>query len=120
MKAEGLFAKHPQPTREEIAHALLGNLCRCTGYTKVIDAIELAAAARRGEPLPEPERSGLIGSRTARYQSAELALGDKQFIGDMVVAGISTARSASPTIPARQVLQIDPPAPRRSPVSSPS
>ena len=68
MKAEALLHKNPEPTRDEIAHALLGNLCRCTGYVKMIDAIELAAAARRGEPLPEPDRSGRVGSRTARYR----------------------------------------------------
>ncbi len=88
MKAEVLLHKHPEPTREEVAHALLGNLCRCTGYVKVIDAIQLAAAARRGEPLPEPDRSGRVGSRTARYQGTELALGDNVFVGDMDVPGM--------------------------------
>src|SRR5512147_24726 len=43
MKAEAFLAKHPQPSREEVAHALLGNLCRCTGYTKILDAVELVA-----------------------------------------------------------------------------
>ncbi len=70
MKAEALLAKHPEPTREEIAHALLGNLCRCTGYVKIVDAVELAAAARRGEPLPGRDRSGRVGTRTARYRGA--------------------------------------------------
>jgi len=44
MKAEALLEKKPAPSREEIAHALLGNLCRCTGYTKILDAVELVAA----------------------------------------------------------------------------
>ena len=39
MKAEALLARHPDPTREEVAHALLGNLCRCTGYVKIVDAV---------------------------------------------------------------------------------
>ncbi|HXH97555.1 MAG TPA: 2Fe-2S iron-sulfur cluster-binding protein, partial [Gaiellaceae bacterium] len=55
MKAEALLGKNPEPSRDEIARALLGNLCRCTGYVKIVDAIELSAAARRGEPLPEPD-----------------------------------------------------------------
>ena len=46
----------PTRARDEIAHALLGNLCRCTGYVKIIDAVQLAAGARRGEPLPQPGR----------------------------------------------------------------
>jgi carbon-monoxide dehydrogenase small subunit len=38
-----LLERNPKPTREEIAHALEGNLCRCTGYSHIIDAIEYAA-----------------------------------------------------------------------------
>ena len=45
MKAEGLLAKNPAPSREEIAKALAGNLCRCTGYVKILDAV--VAASRR-------------------------------------------------------------------------
>ncbi|HEX6843677.1 MAG TPA: 2Fe-2S iron-sulfur cluster-binding protein, partial [Actinomycetota bacterium] len=40
MKAEGLLAQRPAPSRDEIARALAGNLCRCTGYVKILDAIE--------------------------------------------------------------------------------
>ncbi len=42
-----LLQRNPKPTREEIAHGLEGNLCRCTGYSHIIDAIEWAAAAMR-------------------------------------------------------------------------
>ena len=38
-----LLRTNPKPTREEIAHAIEGNLCRCTGYTHILDAIEWAA-----------------------------------------------------------------------------
>ncbi len=83
MKAEAFLDKNPDPSREEIARALAGNLCRCTGYVKVIDAIALAGGARRGEPLPATDHSGRVGSRTARYRGVELALGDAPFVGDM-------------------------------------
>jgi len=43
MKAEALLRRSPRPSRDEIARALAGNLCRCTGYTKILDAVELAA-----------------------------------------------------------------------------
>jgi xanthine dehydrogenase molybdenum-binding subunit len=107
MKAEGFLAKHPEPTREEIAHALLGNLCRCTGYTKVIDAIELAAAARLGAALPVPDRSGLVGSSSARYEGAELALGDRAFVGDMTVEGMLHGAIRFSDHPRARVLRID-------------
>jgi carbon-monoxide dehydrogenase small subunit len=43
MSAAGLLRRNDEPTRGEIEAALSGNLCRCTGYTKIIDAVELAA-----------------------------------------------------------------------------
>jgi selenium-dependent xanthine dehydrogenase len=88
MKAEALLAKTPDPTREEVASALAGNLCRCTGYVKIIDAIVLAAGARRGRPLPPVDNSGRVGSPTARYQGRDLALGDKPYINDMTMPGM--------------------------------
>jgi carbon-monoxide dehydrogenase small subunit len=47
MSAWALLRRNPSPTRGEIAHALSGNLCRCTGYTKIFEAVELAAARLR-------------------------------------------------------------------------
>ena len=47
VSARSLLDANPHPTRDEIKEAIAGNLCRCTGYVKIIDAIELAAGARR-------------------------------------------------------------------------
>jgi carbon-monoxide dehydrogenase small subunit len=52
--AEELLKKNPQPTRDEIKEALSGNLCRCTGYIKIYEAVELAAARMRGEEMELP------------------------------------------------------------------
>ena len=46
MTAKALLDRNGRPTREEIAHAISGNLCRCTGYTAIYEAIERAAAAK--------------------------------------------------------------------------
>jgi aerobic carbon-monoxide dehydrogenase small subunit len=43
MSGVQLLRRNPKPTREEIAHALEGNLCRCTGYSHIVDAVEYAA-----------------------------------------------------------------------------
>ena len=48
LTAEVLLAENPTPTRDEVRVALAGNLCRCTGYTKILDAVELAALRMRG------------------------------------------------------------------------
>lgn len=52
LSAQALLAKNDRPTRDEIKHALSGNLCRCTGYAKIIDAVEDAARVVRGEEGP--------------------------------------------------------------------
>ncbi len=57
LATEALLDRNPNPTDEEIRDALGGILCRCTGYKKVVEAVHLAAAWRRGEPVelpPEP------------------------------------------------------------------
>jgi carbon-monoxide dehydrogenase small subunit len=46
MAAKALLDGNPRPSRDEIAHAISGNLCRCTGYTAIYEAIESAAKAR--------------------------------------------------------------------------
>ncbi len=55
--AEELLKKNPKPDRDEIKEALSGNLCRCTGYIKIYEAVELAAARMRGEAMELPRES---------------------------------------------------------------
>jgi carbon-monoxide dehydrogenase small subunit len=47
LSAKALLAEHPHPTRDEIVGALTGNLCRCTGYAKIVEAI---ASVAEGQP----------------------------------------------------------------------
>ena len=52
--AAALLDEHPSPTRGQIREALAGNLCRCTGYTKIYDAVEAAALRQDGAGEPSP------------------------------------------------------------------
>ncbi len=88
LKTKHLVDQKPQPTRAEIATALDAHLCRCTGYTKVVDAVELYARAKRGEPLPELPETGGVGDSLPRYQGLALALGDRPFVADLVRPGL--------------------------------
>ncbi|HEX2642914.1 MAG TPA: (2Fe-2S)-binding protein [Thermoanaerobaculia bacterium] len=54
MAAKALLAENPRPARGEIGEALSGNLCRCTGYHKILEAVEWAAARMRGEEWTPP------------------------------------------------------------------
>jgi carbon-monoxide dehydrogenase small subunit len=54
VSASALLHENPAPTRDEIRHWMMGNLCRCTGYYKIVESIEAAAAVMRGEQPPHP------------------------------------------------------------------
>ena len=58
--ARDLLDRNPDPTRDQIREALSGNLCRCTGYIKIYEAVELAAARMRGEDA-KPATESLYG-----------------------------------------------------------
>ena len=55
MTAKALLAREPHPSRERICEALSGNLCRCTGYLQIVEAVEAAAkSADRETPIEAP------------------------------------------------------------------
>jgi len=98
MKAEGLLARVAAPSRGEIARALAGNLCRCTGYLAIFDAIERVAAGRRGEAGARRGEAGArggeagarggVGARVERVGARAMALGEQVFVADMTVPGM--------------------------------
>jgi carbon-monoxide dehydrogenase small subunit len=48
LTAKALLDENPEPSKHEIRRAISGNLCRCTGYNKIVDAIGSAAASMKG------------------------------------------------------------------------
>jgi aerobic-type carbon monoxide dehydrogenase small subunit (CoxS/CutS family) len=75
LAAQALLGQKPSPTRVEIRQALAGNLCRCTGYTKILDAVELAALRMvPGDPIsPTAGGGGAHGSGGAALRRAGAA-----------------------------------------------
>ncbi len=99
ISAKGLLDKNPDPTRADAADAIKNNVCRCTGYKKIIDGILLAAKYKR-EGLPEKtEYSWKLGERVPRVDVREKVLGYGEYPDDMQVEGMiygSALRSAYP------------------------
>jgi xanthine dehydrogenase molybdenum-binding subunit len=83
LRAMHLLEHDPAPDRAAIAKALDGHLCRCTGYLKIIDAVETMAQARSSGELPPLQQDGSVGTRMARYQGTALALGERPYVADL-------------------------------------
>jgi selenium-dependent xanthine dehydrogenase len=88
LRAKHLLDHRPSPSRDEIARALDGHLCRCTGYAQVIEAVERMAMAWRGEAVVTPVEDGGVGRPLARYQAVDQALGTRPYVADMQRPGL--------------------------------
>jgi selenium-dependent xanthine dehydrogenase len=115
LRAKHLLAGNPTPTRAQIARAIDVHLCRCTGYVKIVDAIELMAKGKRGEPIPGPCEDGRLGQPLARYQSIRLALGERPYVADLVRPGMLHAAVALSGHARAKVLRVDTSAARSHP-----
>jgi len=84
-----LLARNPAPSREEIRAALAGNLCRCTGYTKIIEAVELAASdaplADRIQVAPASDGRVMIGARGRKPDAIAKAVGATKYTDDLAL-----------------------------------
>jgi aldehyde oxidoreductase len=109
--AKGLLDEHPNPTREQVVEALEGNLCRCTGYKRIVMAVELAAARLRGEALEiEQGLEAVVGGDYRRRDAIDKVTGKARYVEDVVMPGLLHAKMLrSPHPHARLVsLNVDP------------
>lgn len=83
MRGKHILDNNPNPTDDEIRKKLDVHLCRCTGYQRIIEAIQLVAKVKRGEEVPPPDNSGRVGTSLDRYEGVELALGKRPYVDDM-------------------------------------
>ena len=108
MAAKVLLDKNPDPSREEIARVITGNLCRCTGYKKIIDAIELAARfLRTDEALPPEGDDARVGDRSPRIDVMEKVLGTGKFPDDYRFDDMVYGRALRTPYPRARVDRID-------------
>ena len=107
ISAKALLDANPAPTREEAAVAIRNNICRCTGYVKIIDGILLAAEIFRNGKLPEEKKTGYgVGERAVRVDVAEKVQGYGKYPDDLYVDGMLYAGAVRSKYPRARVLAI--------------
>ena len=97
--------------REDMARHLGAHLCRCTGYVKILDAIEMVAQ----NVTPVLVKTGGVGSRSVKYEAEALALGDRGYVDDIRVDGMLHAALHFTSHTRADVLSIDVESARQSP-----
>ena len=88
MSAKALIDSNPDPTKEDVKKAIRGNICRCTGYKKIEDAILLSARILRAEEGINRDDDASLGSRYIRIDAEDKALGRGIFVDDMNPVGL--------------------------------
>ncbi len=108
MQANALINRQPEPSRREIEQALTPHLCRCTGYKKIVDAIEVAAdAILHEEEVPQPATPAHVGDRHPKYDSFGAVLGQRPYVDDIHLAGLLHGALRFSDYPRARVLRID-------------
>ncbi|HBJ1646164.1 selenium-dependent xanthine dehydrogenase [Clostridium botulinum] len=89
ISAKALFNRTLDPTMEEVKKALIGNICRCTGYVKIEKAIMMAAEIfRENKEVPKVSCKGLIGEPMARVDAKDKTLGLGEYTDDIRINGM--------------------------------
>jgi aldehyde oxidoreductase len=113
LSALALLQREPDPTREQIVEALEGNLCRCTGYTKIVRAVQSAAAVLRREPLSQRDAASrgaqaVVGGSQVRVDALDKVTGAARYAEDIQPPGLLHAAVVRSPHPHARLLSLDP------------
>lgn len=106
MCAKGLLDKNLNPTREEAAFAIRNNICRCTGYVKIVNAILMAAKCFREGKTPAPPKDWSLGQRVPRVDVEEKVTGTGIYPDDVYMDGMIYGSAVRSQYPRARVLAI--------------
>ena len=108
MQAKVLLEKNPKPSRDDVVKAINRNLCRCTGYTKIVDSIlEAARAIRENDTVPRRDVTGRVGQPYRKFECDTATLGLRPYVDDMRVPGMLYGALKLSDYPRSRVLSID-------------
>ena len=111
MSGKALIDKNPNPTEADIKEAIKGNICRCTGYKKIIEAIDLVAQIKRGDKqvdkeLEKGDKFG-VGSNAFRIDVREKVLGYGEYVDDVEMEDMLHVSAVRTKYPRARILDID-------------
>jgi len=107
-RTKTLLKNNPDPSLNDIQKALKYHICRCTGYKKIEQAIQLAASnIQQGKSTERRKTSGKIGIAHPKYGAFETALGKKKFTDDLFVEGMFHGALKFTEHPKAKILRID-------------
>ncbi len=108
MCAKALIDKNPSPTPEDVKYTIRNNLCRCTGYKKIEEAILLAAEIiRENREITNPVSTGLLGESMSRVDASAKALGEAKYADDFYMDGMVYGSALRSEYPRAEILSID-------------
>jgi aldehyde oxidoreductase len=107
MSAKALLDQVSDPDEAAIRKALRGNICRCTGYVKIVDAVKIAARLLREGKIPEEEENWNVGSRVPRLDVREKVLGYGEYTDDVYLENMAYASALRAKYPRAKILKID-------------
>ncbi len=106
--AKALIDQNPFPTKEDVKKAIKNNICRCTGYKKIIDAIMLSAEFfRKKRKIPKTDFTGLLGESMHRVDARDKTLGTAIFADDVYYDNMIYGSALRSKFPRAKVLSID-------------
>jgi len=115
MRTKTLLDKNPNPTGEEIKKGLSGNLCRCTGYTKIVDAVKTASDYLNGKTPKEikyqPQKSAInlnvVGKRLSKIDAPDKATGRAVYTDDIQLPNMIYGKLLLSTVAHANIVSID-------------
>ena len=107
ISAKALIDSNPSPSREDVKQAVKNNICRCTGYRKIEDAILLAAKLfRENADVPACSLNGSVGDRLPRVDAESKALGKALYADDLFLENMAYASCVRSRYPRARILAI--------------